>query len=243
MSTTRSVLTAAAAAAFFLGVPWAGAPLAGVPPAHAASTAKEAAAAKPSSTAAGQAETAPTETGGRHALLRLSDDAFKTVRNVRRARLAIFSGMPDDASTFTEAAKTDIEAVVKDADRYAVKTKTPVREGDIYVPFDSSLALADSFIATPEKADKVSKANEHLKKGEKMEAAQALKLADIDVVFTTAMLPVKLSQVHIDDALQLLHKGKFYEANLALKAVDDAVVVESWGLDEPVAPSRAANTK
>ena len=42
---------------------------------------------------------------------------------------------------------------------------------------------------------------------------------------------MKYAKKHIDEAAKLMGEGKYYEANLALKAVEDAVVVETFALD------------
>jgi len=173
-----------------------------------------------------------TEQGAEQGFVQLSQDVFKALRDVRATRLAIFDGMPDEAKNRVEAAKQDIKMGVKDAKKYAIDTKKPTKDNDMYVPFDANVALADSFVATPEKVDHVKKANQHLMKGEKKEAIDTLKLASIDVVFTTAMLPVKLAQAHISDAAKLINDGKYYEANLALKAVEDSVLIDSYGIEE-----------
>lgn len=177
-----------------------------------------------------------TQQAAENDFVRLSQDVYHAVRDVRATRLAIFNGLTDEAKKLVATAKQDIEAGIKDADQYAIETKTPTKEDDMYVPFNADVALADSFVATPEKVKHITKANEHLKKGEKKEALETLKLASIDVVFTTAMLPVKLAQAHIDDAAKLIDDGKYYEANLALKAVEDSVFIDSYGIEEVPTP-------
>jgi len=172
-------------------------------------------------------------------VIKVSQEVFDTVRNVRSARLAIFNGFPKDAEKFIAVAKSDIMAAVENADEYAIDSKVAANEDDLYVPFDSDIALADSFVPTPKKAEQIKSANSHLKKGNRKEAIEVLKLASIDIVFTAALLPVNLAQAHIDDAASLIGQGKFYEANLALKAVEDLIVVDSYGVDAVPAPKAA----
>jgi hypothetical protein len=98
---------------------------------------------------------------------------------------------------------------------------------DMYVPFDVGLALSRTFVATPKNAGHIKKASEHLKKGERHKAIVVLKLANIDISFTTASLPVKLADSRIKDAAKLIDSGKYYEANLVLKALEDSVVIDN----------------
>jgi hypothetical protein len=162
--------------------------------------------------------------------VKVSEDALMTMRNVRGARLAIFNGQPDKAETYVDAAVTRVEAAVKDADKYALDTKEPMTE-DMYVPFDAGLTVAESFVPSEEKMKHISQANEHLRKGEKKEAIEVLKLGDVDVAIAAKLIPVQLAKQRIDDAAKLVGEGKYYEANLALKSVEDAMVVETFAID------------
>ncbi len=164
-------------------------------------------------------------------LIKVSEDAAMTVRNLRGARLAIFNGTPDKAQVFADAAAKRVEAALKDVDDYALDIKKPVQDGDKYVPFSAGLAVAEGFVPSEAKMEHIARANEHLHKGERKKAIEALKLGEIDVALTTELVPLKLAKSHIDDATKLIGEGKYYEANLALKAVDDAVVIETFSVD------------
>jgi hypothetical protein len=165
-------------------------------------------------------------------LVKVSNDAMMVMRSLRGARFAIFDGQPDEARKDVDAAVTEIANTVRDADKFAVDTKAPARKNDTYVPYDAALTVADTFVPTAESKQHIAKANEHLHKGEKKQALEALKLGKVDLAFTTWLIPVKFAQHHINDAAKLISDGKYYEANLALKAVGDAVVIETLGVDE-----------
>lgn len=173
--------------------------------------------------------------------VKVSEDAMLTMRNVRGARLAIFNGLPDQAQTYTDAAVARVRATLKDADKYAVSNKG-VHGNDTYVPFDASLTVADDFVPTPDKMKHVAKANEHLRKGEHKQALEVLKLGDVDVAVGTDLLPVKLAKKQIDQADKLIGEGKLYQANLALKSVEDAVIVETFGIDGLANPKADAKS-
>jgi len=162
--------------------------------------------------------------------VKVSEDALMTMRNVRSARFAIFNGLPDRAQTHVDAAVARVAATVEDAEQYALDTKEPITD-DRYVPFDASLTVMNTFVPSAEETKHIAKANEHLHKGEKKEALEVLKLGEIDVAVTARLIPVKLAKKHIEEAAKLVGEGKYYEANLALKAVEDAVVVETFAID------------
>jgi hypothetical protein len=164
-------------------------------------------------------------------LIKVSEDALLSMRDLHTARLAIFNGQPDRARTYVDAAMTRISAAVKDADKYALEIKAPPEE-DIYIPYDASFMVMDTYEPTKENAKSIAKANEHLHKGEKKQAIEALKLGKVDVGISTGLIPVQLAKTHIEQAAKFLAESKYYEANLVLKAVDDAVVVQTFAIDE-----------
>ncbi len=164
-------------------------------------------------------------------LIAVSEDALLAMRDVRAARLAIFNGLPKKARTYTDAAAARMAAALKDVARYALDIKQPLKGGEAYVPFDASLAVVETGMLGEEKMQHVSKANEHLHKGETKKAVEVLKLGEIDVVLTTRLVPLKAAEQGIQNAVKLVSEGKYYEANIALKAVEDAVLVETFGID------------
>ena len=174
-------------------------------------------------------------------VVKVSKDTLMSMHDIHAARLAIFNGEPERAGTYADAAATRIAAAQKDVDKYALDIKAP-KADDSYVPFDASLTVLHEFEPTAEKAKHIVKANEHLHKGKTKEAIDELKLAEIDVAVTTSMIPVKFAKEHIDEAAKLIGERKYYEANLALKAVDDAMVVETYAIDAvPKTKAKAKN--
>ncbi|TYC69018.1 YfdX family protein [Stappia sp. BW2] len=172
-----------------------------------------------------------TQSSEENAILKTADDAYQAIREVRAARIAIFNGQPDQATNFVNGAKKDFEAAQTAMSTYAIKDKKTPKEGDSYLPFDSSLSLAEGFVPTQDKQETLLKANEHLAKGESKKAAEILKLANVDVTVTAALVPANASVAHVTDAAKLIGEKKYYEANLALKAIEDSVVVENYSVD------------
>lgn len=164
-------------------------------------------------------------------LIKVSEDAAMTMRDLRGARLAIFNGTPYKAQVYADAAAKRAEAALKEVESYALDIKKPQKDDDEYVPFNASLVVAESFVPDEAKTKDIAKANKHLHKGETKQAMEALKLGGVDVVLSTELVPLKWAKSHVDDAARLIGEGKYYEANLALKAVDDSVVIETYDVD------------
>lgn len=202
---------------------------AGVSPIFAADTSAKAAETQAKSTEP-MAKKHDVEETAQKDFIKVSEDALMSMRNVHGARLAIFNGLPERAQTYVDAAVTRIGATVKDADKYALDIKAP-KADDRYIPFDASLTVMDTYKPSLEREKHIAKANEHLHKGEKKEAMEVLKLGAIDIAANTSLVPAKFAKEHIEEAAKLLSEGKYYEANLALKAVDDAIVVETYAMD------------
>jgi hypothetical protein len=75
-----------------------------------------------------------------------------------------------------------------------------------------------------------------LQKGEHTKAVEELRLGDIDVNFARELMPVAKADKGVDEAIKLATDGKYYEANLALKAIEDGVTIDSvniFGLAPP----------
>ena len=180
--------------------------------------------------------------------LKLSQEGFDTMRDIHAARLAIFNGEPKMASDMLTKASADLEAAQKDSVAYFAKGDsgfTPMKAStDVnhqaetrWIPIDGRMAVGEDFVATPEKTIKIKKANEHLLKGEHAKAIEQLKLGEIDVSFTRVMMPLDITVKHVNTAVQLARDGLFYEANLALKAAEDGVVMDTIALvDTPRPP-------
>ena len=189
--------------------------------------------------------------------MKVSNDGFGNAGRSRR--LAIFNGEPKVAVEIMGKAKEALDAASKDesvlmsdikatagkkaahgtttaGDKTAHGTTTSAAtKATIWIPIDGQIALADTFVATPEKGEHVAKANEHLKNGRAKEAVEELRLGEIDVTYTRVLMPLTTTKKCLADAMQLATEHKYYEANLALKAAEDGVVLDSVSLaDTPI---------
>lgn len=162
--------------------------------------------------------------------MNIAEQGFSALQDVRMARLAIFQGVPEHAVTLTDAAAKLLADDSTDWSKFTKTSKKATLLNDKYIVIDGTLSISDNFIATPEKQDAIKSANEKLAKGDKKGALETLRLADISVAENLYLLPLKQSQKIVAEAQKLLKEKKYYEANLALKAIDDSVIIDGSAL-------------
>lgn len=173
-------------------------------------------------------------------LVKVSEDALISMEDVYGARLAIFNGSPEQAQLFADAAVSRIGAAVKDAEKFAVDIKAP-DTADRYVPYSSNLTVLDSYDVQIPSAKNTIHSNRHHQRRIQANTRKQIKLDEVDVALSTRLIPVKFAQAQIVQAAKLISDGKYYEANLALKALDDATVLHSFAVDmTPKSGSNAA---
>ena len=166
---------------------------------------------------------------------KVSHDGSNAFRELGMARMAIFDGKSDEAqkdikaaAASLQAATTDDTAFVKDeADLKAPKGTTQqsrATSGKVqWLPIDGAMTIGEDYVDSAGKAAGVAKANEQMKSGDQAHALETLKLAGLDVSFDEAVAPLKKSVDGVNQAEQLADAGKFYEANQALKSVQDGI--------------------
>ncbi len=184
------------------------------------------------------APAAATPAGGRNAgdIRQFSQAGHSAMLNIGDARLAIFNGDPGAAMKHMASAKAFLAQADKDAASIsgtapgdAPKPGTMSTAGQTMrsVPVDGQLALAEDFVMTPEKKVHLDKAQESFKKGDHATGLEELRLGAIDVNYTRWWLPIAPSETQLDRAMKLAGESKYYEANLALKAINDSVTRDS----------------
>jgi hypothetical protein len=155
---------------------------------------------------------------------RVSADGFNAMRAMHDARVAIFNGDPQLCEELLNKANEAL--VMASKDEAVAKVKTDL------IAIDGSLALADTFVPSEKKAGHVAKANEHFKKGESEKGIEQLKLGEIDVNFSRVLMPLEATKKRLADAASLAKEHKYYESNLALKAAEDGLELDSVSLVE-----------
>ena len=176
------------------------------------------------------------------AFIKFSDAGNTAIQDIRAARFAIFNGQTSAASALIEGAIVATTKAKSDAPEFARTTSKSVDGKEVSsssaereamsVPVDGQLLVSDDFVMTPEKKAHIDKANTHLKNGERSKAIEELKLADIDVGYSVVWMPMTSALKHLDQAMKFDKDGKYYEANLALKAIEDSLVVDTVNSNE-----------
>jgi hypothetical protein len=187
------------------------------------------------------ADRGPVTNGLTQDLMKVSDDGYSALRAIHIARIAIFNGDTKAADKMLDKAKQDLDEAAKDAQKFATDAKAANagKKGDEkksasdkmdMIPIDGEIAIADTFVPSNEKKKHIEKANEHLKSGHSKEAIEELRLGEVDVVFTRVLLPLESTKKRVAEAEKLADEHKYYEANLALKAAEDGVVIDAIDL-------------
>ncbi|SOC85495.1 YfdX protein [Ensifer adhaerens] len=195
---------------------------------------------------------------------KLSKDGAQALQDIQATRIAIFNAEPDQAKSLIHKAKEEMQKAGKDDSVFmkAVSELTPAKKADpgdkaaatkaddktpiAWLPVDSQIALGEDFQATPEKMAAVADANKSLKNEDRKGALEKLALANVDVKFTTAVLPLEQTTNDVNKAADLIDQGKFYEANAALKDITDHAmlnIVDVYGQPYKAKPAKAADAK
>lgn len=179
------------------------------------------------------------------AAIRVSEDGFRAARAIRMARIEIFNGRPKEADEQLTRAASALAAAEREAPE-AFKDMRPrgragaVPSDAIWVPVDAGIFLSDDFVATPDRQRRIAAANAHLRRGEHARALEEFRLAEVDVGVTRVLMPLAATRTRLASAQALMQQGNYYEANLALKAAEDGMVVDTEML---VSHPRASSVK
>jgi hypothetical protein len=170
---------------------------------------------------------------------RVSTDGFNAMHDVSMARWAIFNGDTNDAkqdltnaSSALQKAQNDDSVFMKaESDLKAPPGMTqpnpnhqpPNTTAVKWLPVDGAMAIGEDYTANPAKSAGVTKANAQLKQGDHAGAMDTLRLAGVDISFDEAVAPLDQTTKGVSNAEHLLDSGQFYEANQALKGVQDGI--------------------
>jgi hypothetical protein len=170
---------------------------------------------------------------------KLSADGFTALRDIRLTRLAIFDGDTSQAKQDIDNASDSLQKAQSDESIYTkaesdLKTPsgmthehastdsastTPIK----WLPVDGAFTLGEDYVATPEKTKAVSDADTQMKNGNHDRAMDTLKLAHVNVVFDVEVAPLEKTIAGVDKAKQLIDNGQYFEANQALKSVENGM--------------------
>lgn len=203
----------------------------------------------PAATAATTSAAKPTTPQGdkTDALLKYSQAGRDAFDNIRMARFDLFNGHTDAAMKEMKAAQMSLITAKAEAPTFDIRTRTQMM-GKVVgtdhdtitadaVPVGGDLILADDFQVSERHQPTLAKARAHLAKGDKKAAVEVLKQGDIDVSYNRQWLPLARAEQQLDQAITLSTSKHYYDANLALKAIEDGVQVDTVSFDVPPSAS------
>lgn len=164
-------------------------------------------------------------------MLRLSEEARTAIMSAQAARLELFNASTDAAKMSVERGIGALEAAQKTMKSVLIPGTDAADAKAEYLPFDSKMGLAETFTVTPESQAALGKAKGMFEANSPDQAIDVLRQAAVDVTVSTALLPADATLKEFQTARQLIADGKFYEANVALKGIEDSVVVRTFGID------------
>lgn len=165
------------------------------------------------------------------AMLKTADEAMSALNDAHGARLALFDNDIETAKTRLSKALSQFRNAEGDAKTLAMTdTENPSTEAR-FLPFDMSMALSETFQPSDQNTEALQKAGELMQSGKEDDAAEVLRAASIDVNVSAAMLPVTQTGDQLQEAQKLVDEGKYFEANLALKSIEDSVILRSFSID------------
>ena len=139
---------------------------------------------------------------------------------------------PDASSPTRNASKQ--EASAKDAD-----ATTPKK----WLPVDADMSVDEDFTANPKKTAAVADANKSLAEGDKQGAMGKLKLAEVNMTYVMAVVPLDQTIADVHQAAQFVDSGKYYEASQMLRQVQDSTrydVLDASGVPGKAKAAEAA---
>ena len=99
-----------------------------------------------------------------------------------------------------------------------------------WLPVDGEISVNEDFSQNPAKAAAVADANKSLAKGDRQGAMAKLKLAQVDLDYVAAVVPLNQTINDVHQAATLVDSGKFYEASQQLRQVQDSTRYDSIDL-------------
>jgi hypothetical protein len=192
-----------------------------------------------------------------HDFRKLSIEGHKAIGDIAQARFAIFDGKPERAIQLIRHAQGALklahndhtsfvkaEAEIKSPPGAPVPPAPPNTKPIAWLPVDGSIVLDDDYKAMPpEKIKALGKANQQLKKGDHAGARETLRLADVNVIDTVALMPLDETITRVDTTAGLLATGKYYEASQVLRQIEQSVRYGSLDFEAKPKDNTAASSK
>lgn len=135
----------------------------------------------------------------------------------------------------SNADKADSGKPDADDQTSAADMKTP----KAWLPVDGEMTIDEDLSASPAKKAAVADANKSLEKGDKTGAIEKLKVANVDIDYAIAVVPLKQTMDDVSQAETLVNQGKYYEASQMLRDVQDSTRYDVLDIDG--VPKKAAS--
>lgn len=164
--------------------------------------------------------------------LQTADEALGVVTRVRAARLALFDDHTDQARVELERALDILNTAEAELPSYMMRDFPEAASEYNFLPFDMSMTLTEDFQASEENAQALQQAQGLFESADPDAAVEVLKLAEIDVQVSVAMLPYETTMQGLNAAITDITSGEFYRANLDMKAIEDSIQVRTFLIDE-----------
>jgi hypothetical protein len=101
------------------------------------------------------------------------------------------------------------------------KSADQMKKPIAWLPVDGAFSINEDYTINPAKKVAVAEANKSLKNGDRSKAMETLKLADIDIDVTLAVVPLEQTTDNVHQAASLINDGKYYEASQLLRQAQD----------------------
>ena len=174
----------------------------------------------------------------------ISQQGQQAFMDVVAARQDLFEAHVDQAKQQLAAAERALQTAQTDKTAY-LKSARDLRGQDgklmqvsaqdakatSWLPIWSGMALRDDYVATPAKNQAVAQANEKIQQGDTKAAGEILKVAGVDVDYSTAVLPAQETLDLVHRANQELGHEQYWQANLALKQVQNSLRYDNANVD------------
>lgn len=174
----------------------------------------------------------------------ISQQGQQAFMDVVAARQDLFEAHVDQAKQQLAAAESALQTAQTDKTAY-LKSARDLRGQDgklmqvsaqdakatAWLPIWSGMALRDDYVATPAKNQAVVQANEKIQQGDTKGAGEILKVAGVDVDYSTAVLPAQEILDLVHRANQELGHEQYWQANLTLKQVQNSLRYDNANVD------------
>lgn len=174
----------------------------------------------------------------------ISQQGQQAFQEVIAARHDLYEGHVDQAKQQLSAAESALQAAQTDKTAYLKAAKDlrgqpgqplKVAEQDAkataWLPIWSGMTLRDDYVATPAKNQAVAQASDRIQQGDTKGASELLKVAGVDVDYSTAVLPAQEALDLVHRANQELGHEQYWQANLTLKQVQNSLRYDSANVD------------